>query len=220
MLLAERRRGVKLPRPEIYPAAERRFRLVSRHGLGDFGLGSPFLDSFDKELGLELTPDEWDFCARRGIKIGRHLIRVVATAQRECHQCGCLRTHYLVRWRISTGRLWNLMVCYGEPRWTATRPHKVGNAYGGQAIADQTLRDKGIDPETLTVAGDDTGKSEPCAVKGCKNKGSERNHWAPQSIFKDEADDWPTAPLCLEHHEYWHLKMGVADRFYRRKDAA
>lgn len=172
---------VKLPRPEIYPPAERRYRLVNRRGIGCAGI---LLDAFDRDLGLELTPEQETFRIQRGIEMGRHIIRVVATAQRECHQCRCVRMHYLVRWRIKTGRVWNVMVCYGQSVWkNATVPHKVGQDCGGNAIADQTLRDQGIDPEQLTIAGDDTGRSEPCAVKGCVNKGSEEHHWAPVSIF-------------------------------------
>jgi len=41
-----------------------------------------------------------------------------------------------------------------------------------------------------------------CVV--CGEKGTEMHHWAPQSIFKDEAEKWPKDMLCLSCHKKWH----------------
>ena len=45
---------------------------------------------------------------------------------------------------------------------------------------------------------------QPCAICG---KPGEIHHWAPQAWADDFGEDWtrwPTAPLCLEHHQKWH----------------
>jgi len=40
----------------------------------------------------------------------------------------------------------------------------------------------------------------------CGKEGAELHHYAPQHLF-DNADDWPTGYLCLEHHREWHQKI-------------
>jgi hypothetical protein len=37
----------------------------------------------------------------------------------------------------------------------------------------------------------------------CGSPGVENHHWAPRSLF-DDADLWPTAPLCRGCHARWH----------------
>lgn len=41
-----------------------------------------------------------------------------------------------------------------------------------------------------------------CAV--CGNKYVELHHFAPVHLFGSEADRWPMAYLCKEHHKQWH----------------
>lgn len=49
-----------------------------------------------------------------------------------------------------------------------------------------------------------------CGVKGCNRTDVEWHHWAPRSIFKKEADNWPVTPLCVACHKRWHDMTGVA----------
>jgi hypothetical protein len=49
--------------------------------------------------------------------------------------------------------------------------------------------------------------SEPCAVKGCTNKGTQLHHFFPKYLF-EYADDAPAAYLCFFHHmQQWHKKL-------------
>jgi hypothetical protein len=49
--------------------------------------------------------------------------------------------------------------------------------------------------------------SEPCAVKGCKNKGTQLHHFFPKYKF-EYYDNAPTAYLCYFHHmQEWHAKL-------------
>lgn len=65
----------------------------------------------------------------------------------------------------------------------------------------------GIDPPLWA---DGTQYAEPCARCGSTN-GTEVHHWAPRHLF-DDADAWPTSPLCPTCHREWHRvvtpKMG------------
>lgn len=38
----------------------------------------------------------------------------------------------------------------------------------------------------------------------CGAEGAEVHHWAPRSIFGDEAERWPTSLLCVPCHSKWH----------------
>lgn len=50
-------------------------------------------------------------------------------------------------------------------------------------------------------------ESRACAR--CGAYGVEEQHWAPQAIFND-ADEWPTSPLCRTCHRTWHAAMRAA----------
>lgn len=43
----------------------------------------------------------------------------------------------------------------------------------------------------------------PCAYAGCPNTNTEEHHFAPRHLFTD-AELWPKAFLCAEHHRRWH----------------
>lgn len=48
----------------------------------------------------------------------------------------------------------------------------------------------------------------PCAYTDCPNFATEVHHFAPKSLFPDDYDKWPTAPLCEEHHHViWHPRV-------------
>ena len=52
-----------------------------------------------------------------------------------------------------------------------------------------------------------------CAVADCDSTLVEIHHFAPTSLFGHEVGNkWPTAPLCPDHHRYWHrvMKGGAA----------
>ena len=48
--------------------------------------------------------------------------------------------------------------------------------------------------------------SGTCGRCGCE--GTEIHHTAPREIFED-ADEWPTMELCVEHHREWHERMNA-----------
>lgn len=72
-----------------------------------------------------------------------------------------------------------------------------------------TLRSRGIDPATLTVVNDYRGSLGRCSRRGCDREAVEDHHFAPLAIFGAEADEWPRALLCVEHHVEWHRRIGV-----------
>src|SRR5438132_776764 len=59
--------------------------------------------------------------------------------------------------------------------------------------------------EDLPVWRDYRDPDHPCEV--CGGLGAELHHWAPRAIFGAEAEEWPTAYLCVRDHNRWHLRM-------------
>lgn len=72
------------------------------------------------------------------------------------------------------------------------------------------VKARGIEPTALTVIADQRGTLGRCSRRGCEREAVEDHHFAPQAIFGAEADDWPRALLCVEHHLEWHSRMRVA----------
>ena len=70
-------------------------------------------------------------------------------------------------------------------------------------IKQAFISKKGLDWDALPLFEDYSLHAEPCAVRGCLNKGTEYHHFSPRHLF-DDADDWPTAYLCKVHHTMWH----------------
>lgn len=64
---------------------------------------------------------------------------------------------------------------------------------------------KMFDLDALTVLVDLRDSGEPCAI--CGKKETEYHHFAPRHLFGDDADNWPTAWLCKDHHKEWHDKV-------------
>lgn len=65
---------------------------------------------------------------------------------------------------------------------------------------------KDFDIQSLPVFIDDRPNSEPCAVCGTR-KGTQYHHFAPKHLFGFDAEKWPGAYLCDEHHKEWHNKV-------------
>lgn len=59
----------------------------------------------------------------------------------------------------------------------------------------------------MPLAEDWTSSRPPCVR--CGAWGTEEHHWAPRSLFGDEADLWPTAWLCPNCHQRWHQTTGA-----------
>lgn len=75
------------------------------------------------------------------------------------------------------------------------------NAYGGgQYIDHKPIIAFGKPIENIPVIED--YRVEKCAV--CGALGAEYHHWAPRHLFGDDADKWPGAYLCKQHHDLWH----------------
>lgn len=124
-----------------------------------------------------------------------------------------------------------------EGRWFLPR---VGGSWGVRRVANGSLQvvwtcsfcnyrstpvphyvvaDHGIDVRALAIVEDYAGLYGRCIVRGCESDEVELNHFAPQAIFGDAADDWPTGYLCVKHHREWgervtphlnHPRKGVA----------
>jgi hypothetical protein len=61
--------------------------------------------------------------------------------------------------------------------------------------------------EELPVIENMLPDAQPCAVKGCTNKGTQLHHFFPKFLF-EYADDAPSAYLCFYHHmQQWHKKL-------------
>jgi hypothetical protein len=72
-----------------------------------------------------------------------------------------------------------------------------------------TLNAKGFIASDVQVVADYRGTLGRCSHRGCEREAVEDHHFAPRAIFAD-ADDWPRALLCVEHHQEWHRRIGVA----------
>ena len=81
-----------------------------------------------------------------------------------------------------------------------------GLNYGNQLYKQPSIKLEDVkDFDNLKVIRDDIDQSKKCQYKDCNNSGYEIHHWAPRHLF-DDADCWPQAPLCREHHTEWHRK--------------
>ena len=68
--------------------------------------------------------------------------------------------------------------------------------------------------EDLQVLKSDLDDSEPCAVEGCQNKGTQNHHFFPKHLF-GYSEKAPQAYLCYYHHmQQWHklLTPKMAER--------
>jgi hypothetical protein len=90
-------------------------------------------------------------------------------------------------------------------------PNCGGNPNTGKPF----LRLKDYDWESLPIFEDFSKNAEPCSYEDCENKGVEFHHFAPRHLFED-ADKWPTAYLCREHHRIWHEKTLTGSFVTRR----
>jgi hypothetical protein len=100
--------------------------------------------------------------------------------------------------RIAGNGSYNLLVwCVTCDRWASG------------AVGLHGLEGSGIGPADLPVIADYRGVIGRCARLGCDREAVEDHHFAPRAKFGDEADDWPRALLCREHHIEWHRRMGA-----------
>lgn len=70
--------------------------------------------------------------------------------------------------------------------------------------------------ESFPLYQDNMKHSEPCAVRGCDRRDTEYHHFAPRALFGAEADDYPGAYLCQEHHDKWH-KVTKTGKFTKKE---
>lgn len=69
----------------------------------------------------------------------------------------------------------------------------------------------------MPIVVDYAGMFARCLVRGCEAGDVELNHFAPQAIFGDNADDWPMGYLCVAHHIEWGQR--VTPHLNRRRSA-
>lgn len=75
--------------------------------------------------------------------------------------------------------------------------------YRTTPIPHHLIASYGIDIRALPTIESYAGLYGRCIVRGCESDEVELNHFAPQAIFGDTADDWPTGYLCVPHHREW-----------------
>lgn len=63
------------------------------------------------------------------------------------------------------------------------------------------------DLQFIPLFNDYAAKNPSCVVCG-KREGTELHHFAPRHIFAD-AEQWPQAYLCKDHHREWHIRMAA-----------
>jgi hypothetical protein len=101
--------------------------------------------------------------------------------------------------RIAGNGSYNLLVwCLSCDRWATG------------AVGLHVLDGSGAAATDFPVVADYRGVIGRCARRGCDQEAIEDHHFAPQAVFREEADDWPRALLCREHHMEWHRRMGAA----------
>lgn len=79
----------------------------------------------------------------------------------------------------------------------------------------RTPRLRDINPDMVEGEVRDFRKLPNCARCG-RDDAIEIHHWAPRQLFPDDADDWPTSPLCPDCHHRWHVTTGTATKFKPR----
>jgi hypothetical protein len=99
----------------------------------------------------------------------------------------------LVRHRIADGRVQLVWACRCGAR----------SAPVARAEAERQAGDL----DDLPLVEGERAVYAPCVVVGCEADGYHRHHFAPRNVFGQEAEDWPTAPLCVYHHNKWHASM-------------
>lgn len=77
-------------------------------------------------------------------------------------------------------------------------------------ISHPLVERTGVVISALQVVADLRGSLGRCSRRGCEREAIEDHHFAPRAVFQEEADEWPRALLCLEHHAEWHRRMGAA----------
>jgi hypothetical protein len=118
---------------------------------------------------------------------------------RHCDRCQSEQQCKLVRNITASGIsqvYWLCLECNNNIRRAGSK--------GGLFLSHMSVREAHIDIESLPVINDYRDGGTPCAV--CGAPGTEYHHWAPRHLFED-ADSWPTAYLCREHHSYWHNRV-------------
>lgn len=75
--------------------------------------------------------------------------------------------------------------------------------YRTSAVPHYVVQANGINIRQLPIIEDYAGLYARCVVRGCLADEVELNHFAPQAIFGDAADDWPMGYLCVAHHREW-----------------
>lgn len=119
------------------------------------------------------------------------------TKEQHCRICDQWVLSVLARYRMANGAV---CVSYACPNTRYNKRHFISSW-----IRHDQLRIQGIDIDSLALIVDNATVN--CSVIGCCELGSEWHHFAPYSVFREHANDWPVLPLCRRHHLEWHRKM-------------
>lgn len=116
--------------------------------------------------------------------------------------CGCEK-HWIGVRVISDGRRVLSAQC-------VRCQHVWGSFSTKQMCTDPICRSE----EIRGVFRDSSTDAPKCMYAGCQEP-AQRHHYAPKSVFGQEAYLYGTVPLCIEHHRAWHLTMDRADAVRR-----
>lgn len=122
-----------------------------------------------------------------------------------------------------------LVICERHPnRWVDRTTDQLGLTIAGNgayqvrpwcdecgrwasgSVPASILSAKGLYTTDLQVVADYRGSLGRCSRRGCDREAVEDHHFAPRAIFGEDADDWPRALLCVDHHLEWHRRMAGA----------
>lgn len=118
-----------------------------------------------------------------------------------CERCLAVVPVYLRRNVIASGADVIFEVCLLK------NPHRIVKT--GVSVSYKTVERWGVKRADIPVL--ENYARILCRVDGCAEVGVELHHWAPRSIFGEDADSWPTSELCLKHHREWHDRTKVAN---------
>lgn len=159
---------------------------------------------------MQLTPQHIAQLSSRGGDWRQRVQRAILTPCKHCNMPPSLGLGVL---RQSDGKFQVRFYCVSCPR----------PSYNGASWISDSLPDPYGLIESFNLWGsikvDNVRWDRPCAKCGDRTSGVQEHHWAPRSIFGIEAWDWPTAYLCVRCHEEWHLRTGLADKYFRKAAA-
>lgn len=114
-------------------------------------------------------------------------------------------------WAVGSDAEWGLLTtANGHVQWYAVcRDCENRSPAVPLAVVAEWVAQGVITPDRIVYSRANPASEYPeCGVTGCGAPGAELHHFAPVNTFGWlEAETWPKANLCREHHFAWHRRM-------------